>query len=195
MRALEPKKFLAGMPVVNAVLVKDLITDRIFPALQPGETLILRRENIHIEVRSNIHGKLSGSGELFLSNTRLVFHCINKPSPKDFLSYEISLREIINESFEQPIFGANYLKGDTNSQFSGGATDSWRIKFYSGGCGTLLPVLGNLIQDVRSRPQSYPTVVQGHVVINPGQMVGYIDPSDPSVIYVQQPQARPTGLE
>jgi hypothetical protein len=146
------------MPVVNAVLVKDLLTDRIFPALQPGEVLILRRENVHI-------------------------------------SYEIGLVEIVNEGFEQPIFGANYLKGDTRSQISDGSSDSWKLKFYSGGCGTLLPVLGNLIQDARSRPTTYPQTIQGQVVINPAQVVGYIDPSDPSIIYVQQPQARPTGLE
>ena len=183
------------MPVVNAPLLKDVITDRIFPTLQPGEVLILRRENVKVEVRSAVHGKLSGSGELFLSSSRLVFHCMSKPSPKEFLSYELFLQEVVNESFEQPIFGANYLKGDTRPQISNGSGDSWRIIFYSGGCGTLLPVLGNLIQEVRTRPQTYPGVVQGQVIVNPSQAVAYIDPSDPSIIYVQQPQGRPSGLE
>lgn len=172
------------MPIVNPVLVYDQLSDSVFPQPLLGETFILRREGVSIDLRSSVHGKLSGNGMFFLTNTRLVFYRSGASSKRDFLAYQINLQEIRNPKYEQPVFGANYLKGDCAPQHPGDPGDSWRISFNKGGSGTFLPALNDLLNR-SARALSTPTAVRTWVV--PSTNVGYIDPSDPSIVYIQQP--------
>lgn len=181
------------MPVVNSVIVRDILTNDSVPLPLTHEVFILRRENVQLRVKSHKFGNLSGSGTLFVSNMRIAFICTSNRKPDTFISYYMNLHEIRDESFEQPIFGANYLRGHAVPEFPGEYADEWRVVFRSGGCGTLLPVLGDMLVRARGSHQaSSPFINQ---VIVPAQVVGYVDPSDPSVIYVQQPQARMQGAE
>lgn len=172
------------MPIVNPVLVNDQLSDSVFPQPLFGETFILRREGVSIDLKSSVHGKLSGTGMFFLTNMRLVFYRSGKSSQRDFLAYQINLQEIRNPKYEQPVFGANYLKGDCAPQHPGDPGDSWRISFNKGGSGTFLPVLNDLLSQ-SARAPSTPTAVGAWVVLSTN--VGYIDPSDPSIVYIQQP--------
>ena len=180
------------MPVVNPVLIQDQLSEDIYPQPIVSETFILRRDSVSLDLQSVLHGKLKGSGSLFLTNMRIVIHCSQKSSQRDFVAYQIGLGEVVNPKFEQPIFGANYLKGQTKPQQVGQLGDSWRITFSNGGCCTLLPVLHSLLTAGAQAERSH-----GPNAIQPGGMpvyqaiptnVGYIDPNDPSVVYVHQPK-------
>ncbi len=175
--------YFTSMPTVNPPLVKDLLTNLLFPQPIMQEQFMMRRDGISFEASTSGYGKISGSGSIHLSNMRLVFHCTKPGKPKEFVSYDLPLSEIANPSFKQPIFGANYLEGSTTLQ-----GDKWKITFYQGGCGTFLRVLNELLSVIA---QSLATQRRGsHVAASytPAACnVGYMDPTDPSIIYVQQP--------
>lgn len=171
------------MPSVNPPLVKDLLTGLLFPQPYPGEVFLMRRDGVSFQAATAQYGKLSGSGSIHLSNTRLVFHSTVSGKPKEFVSYELLLSEISEPNFKQPIFGANYLEGSSNV-----ARDKWSLTFYKGGCGTFLRVLNELLSEIArlTRTAATPVVLQ----YSPASCnVGYVDPSDPSIVYVQQPVA------
>jgi hypothetical protein len=171
------------MPTVNPPLVKDLITELLFPQPFVQETFLMRRDGVSFESSSTVYGKLSGSGSIHLSNTRLVFHCTKTGKPKEFVSYELLLSEIAEPNFKQPIFGANYLEGLSNL-----TGDKWKLTFYHGGCGTFLRVLNELLTALATMTRT----VDSPVVLSysPASVnVGYVDPTDPSIVYVQQPVA------
>lgn len=53
----------------------------------------------------------------------------------DFKSFDFPLAYIKNESFEQPIFGANYLKGKAKPLYGLLPGDSeFKLWFMAGGC-------------------------------------------------------------
>ena len=171
------------MPTVNPPLVKDLITGLLFPQPYSREVFLLRRDGVSFEVASRQYGKMSGSGSIHLSNTRVVFHSVKTGKPKEFVSFELLLAEICQPNFKQPIFGANYLEGSSNI-----TQDKWKLTFYKGGCGTFLRVLNELLSEIGRLTQT----VDAAVVLqySPAACnVGYVDPSDPSIVYVQQPMA------
>lgn len=156
-----------------------------------GEVFILRREGAIIQIDSPSYGKLSGSGSFFLTNMRFVFHCTSEAKPKNFLAYQADLSEMLNPKFEQPVFGANYLKVDSRTMGGAPRGDQFKLKFNKGGCGTFLAVLHELLTRVSITVVANPSV---QTVSPPAAQfapnnVGYIDPSDISVIYVQQPNA------
>ena len=188
------------MPIINPIMLRDLISGNLYPQPYVNELFVLQRDNVSLKVSSPSHGKLSGSGLLHISNCRIVFHCLSAKSRTDFLSYELQLSEICKEKFEQPIFGANYLCGESAAGRLGEQGDAWRLTFCSGGCGTLLPVLADLLQRARllSNQNSQSSSNRPVVVQSIPQYVGYIDPNDPSVVILQQPvlnHAAPRGLE
>jgi len=183
------------MSVVNPVRVRDTLTNDAIPAPLLGEVFILRRENTRADIKSPKYGKLSGEGTFFVTNIRFVFLCTGKPSPGTFTAYETKLNSILDEGFEQPIFGANYLRGSSAPDFPGAYPDDWRIVFPSGGCGTLLPVLVDLLTRARANHQEVYGTGSTHPVVIPANAVGYVDPSDPSVIYVQQPRPSISGAD
>lgn len=56
-------------------------------------------------------GKLKGKGSCILTTNRIVL-LNEKGGSKDTLkAFDLPLALMFNESFEQPIFGANYIKG------------------------------------------------------------------------------------
>jgi hypothetical protein len=179
------------MPVVNPTLMRDILSGTTVPSLFPGETLILKRENVQLSVKSESFGKLSGSGDLFLSNSRIIFCCKSSRNPSTLGAYEIPLSEIAHESFEQPIFGANYIRGDARTPGTMNPPDTWKLVFLNGGCGTLLPVLDQLLTRVRASVSGNANTAI--ICVDPSNVVGYIDPSDPSVVYIPESRLLKTG--
>ena len=54
-------------------------------------------------------GKLKGKGECVLTTNRIVL--INCKGSGELKAFDLPLALMFGESFEQPIFGANYVKG------------------------------------------------------------------------------------
>ena len=116
-------------------------------------------------------------------------------------SFDLPLGTMHNEKFNQPIFGANNMTG-TSEPLPGGLTDEikWTLTFKEGGVGTFLPLFFRLVHEMRrrmaqeSQPQyehnfAAPPVAQQVVQ----QIIGaaYVDPNDPTKLYVSQPVAQP----
>ena len=54
-------------------------------------------------------GKLKGRGRSILTTRRIIL--INEKKNDSLKSFELPLHFMFKESFEQPIFGANYIQG------------------------------------------------------------------------------------
>ncbi len=171
----------------------DIVTGAYLPHAFMGEVFILRRDGANIQIESPSYGKLSGSGSFFLTNMRFVFHCTSNAKPNNFVAYQIELADVINPQFEQPIFGSNYLKVESRPAVSTQRGDIFKLKFNEGGCGTFLAVLHELLSRVRVTTVSNATIQPAapRAAQYTPSNVAYIDPSDVSVIYVQQPSAPP----
>eukprot|EP00930_Biecheleria_cincta_P076790 TRINITY_DN64008_c0_g1_i1.p1 TRINITY_DN64008_c0_g1~~TRINITY_DN64008_c0_g1_i1.p1 ORF type:complete len:242 (-),score=33.83 TRINITY_DN64008_c0_g1_i1:102-776(-) len=184
---------------VNPMLAQDGASGSLFPMPESGEAFVLRRDNIDFECVLPRGGKLWGRGCFFLSSKRIVFVSEGKSCRQDFKSFGIPLQTIKKPKFEQPIFGANYLTGATKpapgteadpmaAPLIGGDT-LFYLTFRSGGCNTFLPLLFQLLADVQaSQPQGSVAQAAQEGRLN---QVAYVDPSDPSVLYLSQPTAVP----
>jgi hypothetical protein len=161
------------------------------PAAVNGEYMVLRREDISAEVRLENGTKFKGDGVLYLTTARLVF--VNKKHNAVMLAFDVPLALMSGEKFQQPIFGANYIEGHVRPLYNLIPCDG-RFKFWfmSGGTGTFLPLFYDLAKQVRrSRnrgpdPRFVEAVSRGNL-----RNVAYVDPNDPTVIFVQQPPPAP----
>ncbi|PHJ20610.1 arabinogalactan protein [Cystoisospora suis] len=188
---------------VNPVLAQDASTKETFPLPLPGEVFFLKRGHIDFKLTGPTNLKASG-GEFFLSSRRIVFVRKGDVSKhKDFSSFELPLHLVTEPKFEQPIFGANYMRGKVqpleSSENPISGTSKWSLTFNAGGCGTFLNVFYKLWQyAVKHQPPSPDLVQQLHL----GASAAFVDPNDPSTIYVTQPvpaspppaPAAPTGI-
>lgn len=174
------------MHSVNPFFLRDSVSSEIYPQPEIGEVFLIRRDSVSAELISSVHGKLAGSGVVFLTNKRIVFHSLSSKSRIDFMGFQLNLRMIHELQFHQPVFGANFLKGVHISEMN---HDPWKITFKSGGCGTFLPALSNAIERSRmssNSSQSLSPPISG----KDAEIVAFVDPNDPSVVYTQQSQAR-----
>lgn len=153
--------------------------------------MVLRREDISAEIRLDNGTKFKGDGVLYLTTARLVF--VNKKSNAAMIAFDVPLALMSGEKFQQPIFGANYIEGRVRPLYNLIPCDG-RFKFWfmSGGTGTFLPLFYDLSRQVRrSRnrgpdPRFVEAVSRGNL-----RNVAYVDPNDPTVIFVQQPPSAP----
>lgn len=182
---------------VNPTLAADETSGDLFPLPQSGEVFVLKREGIDFECELANSHKLWGQGCFFLSSKRIVFVASGKSCREDFKSFEIVLASMLEPKFNQPIFGANYLNGkvrpsDTNPASAplGGVPALWSLTFNEGGCGTFLSVFYQLLAELQQQAESTGSVVQAAEQGNLSN-VAYVDPNDPSVLYLSQPTARP----
>mmetsp|Transcript_18950 Transcript_18950/g.34298 ORF Transcript_18950/g.34298 Transcript_18950/m.34298 type:complete len:263 (+) Transcript_18950:4284-5072(+) len=156
------------------------------PAPVNGELMVLRRDDISAEFKLLSREKYSGRGNLFMTTARLVF--VNKSSGP-MQSFDVPLALMSGEKFQQPIFGANYLEGNVSPLYGLIPSDAhFKFKFMSGGASTFLKLFYNLAHQIRSNHGRGPdqrfveTVSAGRL-----REATYMDPNDPSVIYVSQP--------
>lgn len=75
----------------------------------PDEFWVLERHEIEFEIKIAGMGKLKGKGRSVLTTHRILL--INDSSKDKLKCFELPLHFMFKESFEQPIFGANYIKG------------------------------------------------------------------------------------
>ncbi|PWA56922.1 PH domain-like protein [Artemisia annua] len=163
---------------------------------------VLIRDGVEFEV-NNIYGAHGGivkaKGRIFLSNVRIVF-VADKPT-QTFTAFDMPLLYVHDEKFHQPVFHCNNISGvvepvvpnDQNRAMY--PAHSFKILFKNGGCGTFVPLFLNLIKSVRQYNQQF--VASNTTRVDPlraaqtpiGDMVNcaYVDPSDPTKIYLQQP--------
>jgi hypothetical protein len=97
------------------------------------------------------------------------------------------------EKFNQPIFGANNLTGRVPPAADQNFLQQFDLKEYKfcftfneGGCGTFLPIFFRIMGAIKqfgeeAAAKLVPQVMSGMF------SAAYVDPSDPSKIYVSQP--------
>jgi len=164
------------------------------PVPMNGELFVLSRSGISFSAKSG-RTKFDGKGDLYLSTLRLVFVSRGSGSLQGF---DMPLATLQNESFNQPIFGANNLSGSSPPLEGTGLTETikWALYFNNGGVGTFLPLFFRLIQDMRARmspmQSAQPQEPRGLSETDTQQLMqaAFVDPNDPSKLYVSQPGSK-----
>eukprot|EP00741_Cyanophora_paradoxa_P000398 tig00000404_g389.t1 len=167
------------------------------PVPYVGELFILQRKGVELAVDGFLASgqKFKPSsirGIVYMSTFRIVF--VAARSNQAFESFEIPFVYIYNEMFNQPILGANNLSGNVQAVMGGGLQGMAKFKIYfmEGGVGTLLPLFYSLMAQAHQRlpPREDAAMVNA---VGTGQLVrqAYVDPSDPSVLYITQPVSQP----
>lgn len=161
------------------------------PAPVNGEFMVLVRKDIEAEIALENGTKYKGKGRLYLTTIRLVF--VSEKS-SSMSSFDIPIDLMSHEKFNQPIFGANYISGSVKPLYSLIPCNAkFKFWFMSGGTGTFLPMFYGITDQIRKRrangnqgpdPRFVESVASGNI-----QNVAYVDPNDPSVIFIQQPQS------
>ena len=124
---------------------------------------------------------------MILTSCRVI--CLNQNSSA-FKAFDLPLSLISEEGFYQPIFGANYLYGDCQPLLNSlPGKISFKIWLMNGGCGTLAPAYLKMVKSCRANSGrgAQQSVINSYQSKNKGK-TAYIDPNDPSVIYLQQPE-------
>lgn len=169
------------------------------PNVFPGEHFILRRRGMEFKAQDAFGRKFSGKGELHVSTIRMVFVC-SSPSA-DFSAFDIPLANITDESFNQPIFGANNLSGKVQAiaNSAAGVTGVIQFKLYfnEGGCATFLRAFFNSMEQIRRIPTAVPVASEFTQAAVSGAFAqaAFVDPSDPSTVYVSQPAVQAVPIE
>lgn len=89
----------------------------------------------------------------------------------------------MNEKFNQPIFGPSNLAGKATPPSAQDKEISWKFSFCQGGTGIVLRTFLDLMQK-----QRVDTDEIGLDFVEQARQA-FVDPSDPSVIYVSQPHS------
>ncbi|KAL4638367.1 UPF0664 stress-induced protein C29B12.11c [Castanea sativa] len=185
--AVNPQLFPNGMPVPFV-----------------NELFVLARDGVEFEVDKipGAHGgHLKAKGTIYLSNIRMVF-VANKPVG-NVTAFDIPLLYVHGEKFNQPIFFCNNISGQVepvvpeNQNRALYSTHSFKILFKEGGCGTFVPLFFNLISSVRQYNQQYSSATEPRVdplqaaqtPVDEMMRSAYVDPNDPTRIFLQQPTA------
>ncbi|CAN4105484.1 unnamed protein product [Withania somnifera] len=179
--AVNPQLFPNGMPVPFV-----------------NELFVLARDGVEFEVdKIPGAGEVKAKGTVYLSNIRMVFVSI-KPV-ENFIAFDMPLLYVHGEKFNQPIFFCNNISGHVdpvipeNENRSLYSTHTFKILFKEGGCGTFIPLFLNLIASVRrchQQSRAEPRVDPLQAAQTPvDEMMrhAYVDPNDPTRIFLQQP--------
>lgn len=160
------------------------------PAGLAGEFYVLERRGVaaSIDTADARHRTLKASGSrVLLTTTRLVV--LPPPHTVNFRAFDVPLQGLSGEKFVQPIFGANRLEfavacvPGRELQSAGPITVS--LTFNEGGCNRFLRVFFALVERNRAAVASAAASAalqapQAWV----SELEAFVDPSDPSVIYV-----------
>ncbi|BBN13676.1 hypothetical protein MPTK1_6g05520 [Marchantia polymorpha subsp. ruderalis] len=165
------------------------------------EMFVLTRDSVEFNVDHPYSpgSKFSAKGSLLISNFRVVF-VATKPVG-NIAAYDLPLLYIHDEKFNQPILFCNNLSGKVHPVVPDGEhpslykVSSFKILFKEGGVGTFVPLFFGLLRSVRaanvesvnvSAPPANPLPSEQAPVED---MIrhAYIDPNDPTRVYLQQP--------
>ncbi|OQR90820.1 hypothetical protein ACHHYP_05220 [Achlya hypogyna] len=155
------------------------------PLANTDEVFILERPAIAFQCIVDGE-KFKGNGRIYITTQRLVF-CADKGSDqhgRNFQAYEIPLDNITENKFNQPIFGSCNITGDVipvgTAEGTVATPNQWKLSFNNGGTGTFLPVFLRLMEHHKRAGEVDETFADK-------QRKAYVDPNDPTVIYVSQP--------
>ena len=174
------------------------------PVVGSEELFLIRRDRVNFRVSETSKpskiGVFKGVGSLYLTTESMFFVAdvpkAQGPHKLRFESFRIPLIKMTREKFNQPIFGANNLTGrvapacdaNTLEQLNGLNDFKFCFTFTNGGCGTFLPIFFRIMGEVRRYGEEAAHHVAEQVLSGTFTGAAYIDPSDPSTIYVSQPQ-------
>jgi len=168
------------------------------PAAVPGELFLLMRKGISGTFKVPGIGQVKGKGVLYMTTLRLVFVAtppVADRSGHQFSAFDMPVSYVSSEKFNQPIFGANNLTGTCEPIAEMGlqGPTTFKLTFRHGGCGTFLHSFLRLVAESRAAAQRNAAMVATaftqQVVSGQFQQQAYVDPNDPSVIFVSQPAA------
>jgi len=170
-----------------------------------GEMFVLARDGVefHVDkIPSAPGGHAKTKGTIYLSNIRMVF-VATKPVG-NFFAFDMPLLYVHGEKFNQPIFHCNNISGFVEPVVPDSqnralySTHTFKILFKEGGCGTFVPLFLNLITSVR-RYNQFEAQSAAAPRVDPLQAAqtpvddmmrhAYVDPNDPTKIFLQQPAA------
>lgn len=121
-----------------------------------------------------------------MTTARIV--CINTKSNSNFKAFDIPLALVTENDFKQPIFGSNYLRGMCKPLFN---LLPGNIKYkiwFTGGIGTFVPTYMSFLESIKRNGFKGPEAkLFNSVVSGDFAKKAFIDPNDPSVIYLEQP--------
>merc|ERR1711976_184324 len=104
--------------------------------LHAGESILLFCDNVTMSFSGSSNAALSKGdkgGRLYLTTHRMIFNNKKQSDPLKSFSFPfVALRDV---ELEQPVFGANYIKGKVLAQPNGNFTGEVKFKlhFKSGG--------------------------------------------------------------
>jgi WW domain-binding protein 2 len=127
---------------------------------------------------------------MILTTARIV--CVNKDIKSLFHSFDLPLALISSEKFEQPIFGSNYIQAICKPLMNLLPGEiKFKIWFTSGGCGTFIPAFFNVLTNVRKNGNKGPdSKLINQISSGVFAKSCYMDPNDPSKIYLEQPSVQ-----
>ncbi|KAJ6221618.1 hypothetical protein RDWZM_000163 [Blomia tropicalis] len=158
-----------------------------------GELILLFCDNVHLTLSQTSQ---SETGRLYLTTHRMVFTSKSmKSSLKSFSAPFFSMHDL---SLEQPIFGANYIKGKVNDASTNNPV-TFKLKFTSGGAIEYGQALQNAARATRSMasqnpwqpPPAYTPSASAYYqappnIYQPAYNVGFVLPTD---VFNQPPPA------
>lgn len=126
---------------------------------------------------------------------RMVFVAKRAASASGLQAFDLPLLYIRNDKFNQPIFGCNHLAGEcwpvSPDGGPGGSLPpyTWRLNFLAGGVGTLLPMYFRFLKAVREAEHDRKRAEElaNHGAVKETVNQAFVDPSDPTTIYLVQP--------
>jgi len=103
--------------------------------IHAGECILLFCDNVQMEFagQDGVEFKGEKKGRLYLTTHRMIFNTKKQDDPMKSFSFPfVALKDV---ELEQPIFGANYIKGKVRAQPGGNFTGEAKFKlhFKSGG--------------------------------------------------------------
>ncbi|XP_031505705.1 uncharacterized protein LOC116267950 [Nymphaea colorata] len=148
------------------------------PLAIPQEQFLLFRSNIEFEA--------------FLTSHRIIF--VSEKPTADFWSFDIPIATLYGESVEFPLFGNTYLKGSSapNQNLLPGHCH-FKLWFMKGGCDAFIKNLDRCIKEVRRFNGNMQMFTMNSGMYNDMrdgkfQHQAFVDPNDPSQIFMQQPK-------
>jgi hypothetical protein len=103
--------------------------------IHAGESILLFCDNVTMEFAGQDGPEFKGSkqGRLYLTTHRMIFN--NKKTDDKMVSFSFPFVALKDVELEQPVFGANYIKGKVRAQPGGNFTGEAKFKlhFKSGG--------------------------------------------------------------
>ncbi|KJP87983.1 hypothetical protein AK88_02417 [Plasmodium fragile] len=161
----------------------------LFPANKGSEFTYLRRDDVKMKLYLPDR-TIKEDGMIFLTSIRLVFikNARSRTNP-NFISVEFPLNLIEKPTFEQPVFGLNYLSGVVKPVLdhpnSINSTCKWNLIFLNGQCSSFLNYFFKVYEAARiNRPLGSLSEFNEQFFSSSN---AYVDPSDPTFLYINEP--------